>query len=289
MTENFSQPTRRSLIAASAVSSAGLSISGCAGARRAQPGAHAPIYDFSRPEDNVEAIVKIQGDTSGRATYNWRQGHVFGLVDGQMAVPMMRYQSAQIGQFIRQGAGSFAFKYRGIFVYQDFETGAFIDEFENPFTNEKVAVKHFKTSIGEFSYTPLGPKPSARFKGNTGHPYGTPYILPWVRSADHVWVTLDERVEYARPSDGVWRRDNALIRYEAKWAELMNPALTSVAASSSFHTHVDWFTWLNMPGHPGGLMQGGAGRKFFSLSELPEDLVAFAEDRFPGALSTLPA
>lgn len=286
MTQRTNQPTRRSVLAATAMAPGGFSLASCTSTNCPRVQRRSPIYDFALPHDNVEAIVKIQGDLTGIPTINWRQGHILGVVEDRMAVPMLRYQSAQLGRFIRQDNGDYLFRYRGVFVYQDYETGEFLESYENPFTGKMVPVRHFRTSIGEYSYTDLGPKPSRNFNGQTGHKYGTPYRLPWVRAGDEIWVTLDERVEYSRPSDGAWRRDNAFIRYATAWSDLMNPDLTSTPASSSFHTHVDWFTWLDMPDHPGGLMQGGSGRKFFGISDLPEDFLNFAESKFPGVLTT---
>lgn len=241
--------------------------------------------DLSKPEDNVYAIVKIQGDVGGKTTYSWGQGNIFGIKDGEMATPLLRYQSARLGRYFKQVDGSYIFKYRGLIFYQDFETGAFIDEFTNPYTDQTVAVKHYKTSIGQFSYTTKGPKAARAFTGNSGKPYGDPYILPWIKASNRIWVMLDERVEYERPSDKEWRRDNAILRYESNWDELNNPDLTAASATSSFQTHIDWFTWLNMKGETGGIMQGGMGQKFKSLDEFPSEFVEFAERKYPGSLT----
>lgn len=274
--------TRRSVLTASALSSVGL---GLAGPAQAITDSSAAL-DLTRPEDNVKAIVKIQGDLSGKTTYSWGHGHIFGVVDGQMATPMLQYQSMRMARYFQQDHGSYLFAYRGAIFYQDYETGEFIDEFKNPFTNETVAVKHWKSSIGRFLYTPQGPKAAANFKRNVGKDYtNKPYILPWLRGGDRVWVMLDERIEYERPSDGAWRRDNAILRLETPWAELMDPELTSSSASTSFQTDIDWFTWLGMSGHEGSLMQGGLGRKFESLEDLPVSFVEFAESRYPGILT----
>ena len=279
--------SRRSVLGGSAIAALTLANAGCASTRsRADaPGSRPPILDLTRPADNVTAIVKVQGDISGKLTGFWGQGHIFGILDSQMAVPMLRYQSARIGRYFRQADGSYVFRYRGMIFYQDYETGEFIDEFQNPITGKTVSVRHYQTSIGQFSYTVLGPKSTRDFVGTTGKPYGQPYVLPWIQGGDRIWVMLDERVEYQRPSDGAWRRDNAVFRYETPSDELMDPALTAASASSSFQTHIDWFTWLDMPGHPGGLMQGGAGRKFFDLDAFPAEFTEFAERRFPGSLT----
>lgn len=269
---------RRSLIGGSLI--AGLPMAATA----RTVGANA--LDLTKPEDNVKAIVKIQGDLSGKTTYSWGHGHIFGVVDGQMATPMLQYQSMRVARYFPRDGASYLFAYRGAIFYQDYETGEYIDEFTNPFTQQTVKVKHWKSSIGRFLYTPQGPKAAANFKRNVGKDYtNRPYLLPWLRGGDRVWVMLDERIEYERPSDGVWRRDNAILRLETPWEELMDPERTSSSASTSFQTDIDWFTWLGMPGHAGSLMQGGLGRKFASLGDLPASFVTFAESRYPGILT----
>ncbi|MGJ8563078.1 MAG: DUF1838 family protein [Alphaproteobacteria bacterium] len=284
--------TRRAALQISAVTALGTTaLGGCAQTQLSGPGG-LPVkraskgLDLTTPEDNVYAIVKIQGDLSGKVTQWWGQGNVFGIKDGEMATPLLRYQSARIGTYTKQDDGSYLFKYRGMILYQDYETGEFIDEFKNPYTGEKLAINHYKTSLGSYSYTLKGPKSSRDFVGNSGKPYGAPYVLPWIRGGERIWCMLDERVEYERPRDKEWRRDNALLRYEALWDELDDPTVTSVMASSSFQTHIDWFTWLNMKGHSGGIMQGGMGRKFKSIDDFPSDFLEFAERKYPGFIKS---
>lgn len=280
--------SRRSMLGATSASLAGLGLASCSipanGAKVVAP--QVPALDLTNPQDNVEAIVKIQGDTSGKKMYSWGHGHIYGAIDGQLTIPMLRYQLMRVGRHLRQDDGSYLFKYRGAIFYQDYDTGAFIDEFYNPITKEIVPVKHWKSSIGQFLYTALGPVTTRKFTGNFGKEYrGKPYILPWLRGGDRVWVMLDERVEYKRPSDGVWRRDNAILRYEAPWDELMDPGRTFCSSSSSFQTDIAWFTWLNMKDQRGSMIQGGMGRKFEAIDDLPKDFVAFAEERYPGVLT----
>lgn len=241
--------------------------------------------DFSKPADNVYAIIKMQGDVSGKTMYPWGQGHIFGVEDNKMAVPMLRFQSCRVGEHRRRNDGAYTFRYRGMIFYQDFETGAFINTYVNPYTGEECEVRHFRTSIGEYAYTDKGTVSAREFTGETGHSYEDGYLLQWERAGDRVFVTLDERVRYQRPSDGAWRVDNAILRYESSWTELNDPDRTAATTSTSWQTQIQWFEWLNMGDRPGMHMQGGNGHKFMSMDDLPPDFVDFAEAMFPGAIT----
>ncbi len=274
--------SRRSFLAATAASGVAGALMGASGVRAHEQTTNQLQLDLTDPADNVYALVKIQGDVSGKFTVSWGQGHIFGIKDAEMARPMLRYQSCRMGVYERQPDGAFRFRYRGLILYQDYASGAYIDRFENPYTGRSVDVRNWRSSIGELTYTKQGVRAARAFNGNTGKPYGEPYVLPWVRAGNIIWTTLDERVEYERPSDLEWRRDNAILRYESRWDELVDPNRTAASASTSFQTHIDWFSWLEMDDKSGGLMQGGAGRKFGSLEELPAEFLSAAETKFPG-------
>ncbi len=233
----------------------------------------------------MHALVKLIGDVSGRTTVGWTQGDIFGLRGSEIARPLMRFESARIGRYTRRADGAWVYNYRGVIAYKALDSDRFIDSLVNPYTNESVAVKHYATSIGSYAYTRVGVEPSAAFKGERGEEMGKPFRLPWTIVGDDVWVTTDERVRYRRPSDGEYRVDNAINRYAGKLSELQDPALTSAPCTSSWQTELNWFSWLGMGAQPGMIMQGGAGRKFAGVAQLPAALVEFVEHKFPGTLT----
>jgi hypothetical protein len=240
--------------------------------------------DFKSPRDNVAAFVKLTGDLSGESTCGWTRGEIFGLVEGEMARPLVRYESARVGRHLRQPDGSYKYIYRGLILYQDFETGEFIDTLVNPYTGRKVGVKHFATSIGEYTISERGVIPAKAFKGESAKVHSGPFILPWTVLGDRIWVTSDERVRYQRPSDGEYRVDNAILRYSGYLSELEDPAITSARCESSWQTQLNWFSWLEMGSIKGMVMQGGAGVKLPSVKQLPATFRRFTEARFPGFL-----
>lgn len=257
-----------------------------AGSSTIQSPARASLnLDLTKPSDNVYAIVKMQGDVSGKTMYPWGQGHIYGVLDGEMATAMLRFQSCRIGEHRWRNDGAYVFRYRGMIFYQDYDTGEFIDSYRNPYTDQDCEVRHFRTSIGEYAYTETGTESARSFDGEVGKSYDGGYILPWQRAGDRLFVTLDERVLYRRPSDNALRLDNAILRYQANWSEVNNPELTAAETQSSWQTAISWFTWLDMGDRPGMHMQGGNGYKFSSLDDLPDAFTAFAEAKFPGVLT----
>jgi hypothetical protein len=242
--------------------------------------------DLARAEDNVRAIVKLQGDTGGATSYNFTHGTVHAIQNDAIAVPLVNYQAARKSEFRERGDGVFEFRFIGMILYTDPVSGAFVDSIDNPLTGKRVAVKHWRSSIGRYYYTPTGAKPVAAFEGTAGAVKdGKPYLLPWVEIGEELHVTLDERVRYKRPSDGAWIVDNAIMRYAGPRDALLDRATTSVDCVSSWATAISAFPWLELPEPRPMLLQSGAGQKVKSLDDFPWPFRAFAEKTFPGALT----
>jgi hypothetical protein len=263
----------------------GLSLAAAPFAPAPSVAAPAGGLDLAMPKDNVRAIVKLTGDTAGATTYSFTHGTVHAIQSDAIAVPIVNYQAARKSEFRAREGGVYEFRFLGMILYTDPASGAFVETIDNPLTGKRVAVKHWRSSIGRYYYTPDGTKPVAAFEGTAGADHkGKPYILPWIPVADELHVTLDERVRYKRPSDGQWIVDNAIMRYAGPRAALLDEATTSVDCTSSWATAISAFPWLelNEPGRM--LLQSGAGRKVKLLTDLPGSFRAFAEKIFPGAL-----
>lgn len=242
--------------------------------------------DLRNAEDNVRAIIKLQGDTSGATSFNFTHGTVHAIEKDAIAIPLVNYQAARKSEFRDRGAGVFEFRFVGMILYTDPASGDFVEAIDNPLTGKRVRVKHWRSSIGRYYYTPTGAKPVAAFEGTAGAAKeGRPYILPWIPIGDELHVTLDERVRYKRPSDGAWIIDNAIMRYAGPRDALLDVRTTSVECVSSWATAISAFPWLELPEPGRMLLQSGAGRKVKSLIDLPESFRAFAEKTFPGALT----
>lgn len=241
--------------------------------------------NFTDPAFNVEALARILGDSTGKPTWTWSSGRLFAArKEGEFVDPILDYQGCKVITFRPIADGGFEMRFRGTILFMALGESVPLEIYKNPWNGNEAKVTHFRTSLGRIIYTPKGIVPIPTFKGEMGDNH-SPFLLPWERVGDDLWVTLDERVRYQRPSDNEWRVDNAINRYRCSASELANPKRTSVAAEFSWHTQLNWMTFLGMGDAPGGVMWGGAGKKYASLDALPTPFVDAAEKRFPGILT----
>jgi Protein of unknown function (DUF1838) len=239
--------------------------------------------DFSKPENNLLGFVRLIGDTSGKGSYAWGHGRVFGTLENELSTPLFDYQSCRLTAFKPRPDGSWQMGYRGLILFTDLKSGKVIDSFRNPFTDKDNSIVHFKTAFGNSVYTANGAFSLVQFE-NQGPHDEKPFILPWTVVGDDTWVTYDERIAYRRP-DGAWRVDNAVYRYHGLVSELTNPTVTAPQHNMMWSTELNWFTFMDMGARAGHIMWAGMGRKYDRLDAMPPDFIAEAERRYPGFLS----
>lgn len=249
----------------------------------ASPALRAPV-DFSSPETNLLGYVRLIGDVSGKPSYGWGHGRVFGTQENELAKLLFDYQSCRLVEFRKLDDGSWAQGYRGLILFTDPESGRVIDGFRNPFTGEDNEVVHFRTSFGASIFSVDGPRSLAEFERESPREEGE-FVMPWTVIGDDVWATYDERIAYRRP-DGEWRVDNAVYRYHGYLSELTDPDNSAPHHDMMWSTELNWFTYMRMGDIPGHVMWAGMGRKYDRLDALPEEFLGEAERRYPGFLTT---
>jgi Protein of unknown function (DUF1838) len=275
--------SRRIMLAGlAATPAAGTILSPSSGQAATRQGGRA--YNYRDPVDNVHALARIFGDTSGRPTYEYIVGRVDGVIEGELSTPLMRYHAGRVREFRPKPDGGWHMLYRGVILFTDLKTDQVIDSFTVPYTGLTERLVHFRTALGEAIYAPEGIIAPPSFVGQSGEKL-RPYVLPWTFNGDMGVVEYDERVAYIRPTDGARRVDNAVYRYMFSKRELESPRKTSVPFTMMWSTELNWFTWMKMGTRPGHLMWAGIGRKYDRLNQLPQTLLDATEVRFPGTFS----
>lgn len=239
--------------------------------------------DLSTPENNVLAYVRLVGDVSGRPSFGWSSGRVYGTREGELSTTLFDYQSVRRVEFRPLDDGSWIKAYRGLILFTDPDTGAVIDAFRNPYTDQDNDVVHFKTAFGAALFTRDGARSLREFESETPESHDS-FMMDWSVVGDDAWATYDERIAYRRP-DGEWRVDNAVYRYHGYVSELTDPEVTAPYHNWMWSTELNWFTFMKMGERPGHLMWAGMGRKFDRLDAMPSGLIDEAETRYPGFLS----
>jgi len=284
-------PDRRSFIgaalaAATATSGAATPATGTTRAR-----AMGRPWDFSRPADNVEAFVRVRGDTSGALAYTYTSGRVYGQRPGETAVPLMGYESGLVDRYERVAEGTFRQTRRELMHFTDLASGALLARLRIPYTGRDARPMHALVGPLQFALTPRG------IAFNTHDPAaapGQPFLLDWRVQGDELTLTQETIRRYAnsiRPqefpfaSNGDERLYCDFLTYRARRDELEDRARASVFAHVFYSAQTNFQPWMMMGQDPGHLLFHASGFKTTRLDALPRTYREITESLHPGLLA----
>lgn len=253
-----------------------------------------PYLDLTTPEGNVLAYARIQGTTDPEATsYSWYTGRVTGMRPGEAgrdlmgiigmgAVRMLPLEKEAGFQMLRKELGFFT----------DLESGEVIDRWPNPYLGETVEVVHLANPAINAAIRPYRQRQGLYEEIDEGG-RGTPFILPWKQVGGRAMTEQHAHLWVKNPMDpAVWRRESAgeQIRisdsntFNVAIADLQNPDLKKVQSFGNWTHQRPWQPWMLMGQSPGFIQYTCFTGSAASLSDMPEQIVALARDRFPDFL-----
>jgi hypothetical protein len=114
---------------------------GFAAASTAAASAVKPVpVRFEDPVWNREANARLEADTDGSQVYGRCSGIVCGVRPGEAVRPLVRFEVFSSIRVLRQADGSYQRMTKETILYADPATGAMLDEWDNPYTGERVKV-----------------------------------------------------------------------------------------------------------------------------------------------------
>ena len=242
------------------------------------------------PAFNVRTLGRLQGDVSGRVIYSFSQGQVFGLVpgDGPALADYGRLMYRTDGCAVRMSRlradGAVEERSRNWMFYKDAESGAYLSEFRNPYTNESLPVPTFRGGISGGIMTTNGPQISASFTMESTV-FNRPLLLDWRFLGDQAWIHRHAFTRWKEGSTGFYKTEMTLDCWVCKLADLANEKLTMVPSLYSWTSQTEWQSWLKMRGKPGAMLWRNESVKLTSVSDLPAEFVAQSEKIMPGKLT----
>ncbi|MEM6497861.1 MAG: DUF1838 family protein [Pseudomonadota bacterium] len=259
------------------------------------PMAAAPILDVQDPQVNLESLMKLVGDTSGKPVVGWYSGHVFGVRPDEKVQPLFGVEGFGVGRFERQEDGSFRQIWREVGAYRDIETGEIMSRWKNPYTGETNQIMDIQNgAINQVwrNKTPQLPDiPDLDFTfGNYGH--ADDMVLPWMidTAGDYASIMYDvigrrrsqlDPEVWKRESPGPFARVMECYQYGSKLSYIADPELTSAPYAGAWQRLADWLPWMLMDQAPGHLFYRAGTRKLRSVEDLPADLLAYAKANYP--------
>lgn len=144
------------------------------------PVARVPIR-FDDPIWNREAAARLEADTNGEQVYGRCTGVICGVRPGEAVRPMLTFEVFSTIRVLRQSDGSYQRMTKETILYTDPKTGAILDEWDNPYTGERVRVVHVANDPYNWIIASTVQPPAMPGLVTTGQavPGGKPYLLNW--------------------------------------------------------------------------------------------------------------
>jgi hypothetical protein len=237
--------------------------------------AHSAIaaVDFAKPEQSIDAFVRMRGDTSGKDVVMLWTGSAFAVLPGEAPKRIFGFEGYNVARMVKQKDGSWRMLTREFSVYRDPKTGAILQQWDNPYTSAKNDVFHVQND------------PVNQTFGRKGSD-GSVYPMPFITSGEDVLLNFDIPLSYPNPIDPkLFPKQSGSATYAgsesfgffAKLKDFNNQKLSSVPVTISWSRLSPWLPWMEMGDKPGIMMFTAWGKKLSSVAELPADLRAYVQ------------
>lgn len=248
-------------------------------------------YDLNNPKDRLLIFEKIRGDLSGKQTFYFSEGRVFGIRPdlpdnlNDFGKEVFRFSGGSIRIKKLNKEGNVETKSRNWLLYQDPKTGAFLDKMKNPYTGEEVVVPPFRGGISGGTMTPEGPVVNANFKMESTA-FGQPLNLVFTKMGNRMHITRHAFTKWFEKKSQTWRTEMTLDTYDFDLEYLYDRDHMHIPADTHWTSQTSWLSLLKMSDKPGHMLWSTNGRCFYKKEDLPATFIAATEEKQPDIFST---
>lgn len=217
------------------------------------------FLDLTTTAGNREAFARIMGNTDMTSTkYGWYSGIVHGVLPGEKIRDLVGFSGFSVAKLLPTIEGEdpgYRKVLREVGFYTDLKTGEVLEEWENPYLDEKVRVvpianDPFNHTITDFFYAP------PKYGGlNTVAPPKIPFLMDWQRKGKS--LNLASRInlfypaalqpdKWPRESGGKFNQVSEIFLYQIDWDEMQNPDLTAIETRGTWNRITPWLPWMLM-------------------------------------------
>ncbi len=225
--------------------------------------------DFEDPLDNLYAFGKLWGSYDSKPTYGGYQGVLFARIGTRRLIPLFGYVGCGNMQSRLNADKTINIRGTEAGYFTDLTSGKIIDNWMNPWTNEKVEVfpfinkamrAHLTTEMPRFAMgntatdTPtLMNQTAAQKRSGT-----VPFILPWQQLGDQYLLTWEYSHEYTNPvTKDKWPKAHTTttinpsehFSFYTPIGEMNNKSIPSSPFHAGFMRTSPWWPWMKMGQH----------------------------------------
>jgi hypothetical protein len=258
-------------------------------------GLQSAALDLATPAGNVAAMAKMTATLAEDSyKHGWYTGVLMGVVPGEAVrelVGVVGMSTQRLRSVPEQGGFQLLQKECGFFT--DLASGKVLERWTNPYLNEQVEPFHIANPAVNRWILPLVREERFYDRVAGTAPIEKPFILPWQRVGDRVF--LEQRTHFwaNNPLDpAVWKRESSgpriqvsdLMSYNARWSELADPRRQSVEYSGHWVHVRPWQPWMLMGSHPGHCLYSAITGSAATRSDIPPQILALVQERLPDFL-----
>ncbi|QLG45009.1 DUF1838 family protein [Costertonia aggregata] len=243
-------------------------------------------YNLDDPKDKLLIFEKMQGDLSGKMTFSYSEGRVFGIRPDRpnslnvFGKEVFRYSGCGMKIMRLLDNGNVETKSKGWLLYRDPKTGEFLSEVKNPYTGEVVDVPSFRAGIRGGIMTPKGPEVNASFTMESTA-IGAPLDLVFTDMGDKMHITRHAFTKWFEKKSQTWRTEMTLDTYDVDKKYLYDRSLSHIPAVYHWTSQTSWLSLLKMAGTPGHMIWTSSGGTFMNKEDLPADFIKATEEKQP--------
>ena len=243
-------------------------------------------YDLKDPKDKLLIFEKLQGDLSGKITYSYSEGRVFGIRPDQpdslniFGKEVFRYSGCGMKIKRQLDNGNVETKSKGWLLYRDPQTNAFLSSMVNPYTGTEVEVPPFRAGIRGGVMTPNGPEVEATFTMESTA-FDAPLNLVFTQMGKTMHVTRHAFTKWFEKKSQTWRTEMTLDTYDFDMSFLYDRSHTHIPSSYHWTSQTSWLSLLKMAGTPGHMIWTSSGQTFQNKEDLPNDFISATEEKQP--------
>jgi hypothetical protein len=266
---DFTVPTRRAALGlgAASLTAAALSTPAFGAAKGKIGGLH-----FDDPVWNREQAARLQAHIDGRQVFGRCSGTVNGVRPGEAVRTLFGFEVFSAIRVVRRPDGNYDRMCKEVVFYTDPATGAVLEEWDNPYTNERVKVVDIANDpynwvIRDWVGPPALPGVDTHEIPTPTGAARKPFLLHWsefgpdtllVHEGGHAYYPnrLDPKT-WPRESAGEKVQASELFRYFIKRSDVENPNLTQLPHNGIWMRITPWLPWMLMGQTPGHIFYEG--------------------------------
>ena len=240
------------------------------------------------PSFNIGVIGKLQGDLSGKPTYSYNPGFVYGVIPNQGLAPaefgQLLYKvegvTKRISRLLQDG--SIEERSRNWMFYCDADTGAYLKQWRNPYTQAIINVPPWRGSPSTSKLTLQGPVMDFG-SGFENTSIGQAPKLDWRTLGETTWITRHAATRLTDDT-GNARNEMSIDSWVCKTRDVAASELTHIPSTYAWTSHAQWQAWTEMQGRPGHVIWRVETVVMHERDELPNSLLAQLNKIVPGKI-----